>query len=163
MIEAFLIAMQVAGLVSSYMGAQKQQKIINMGRKLEEAQFKFNMEAIKTESAEQSLMQMKQLRKNIGSQIVMNAARGNRGGSSAWSIEESFTNFNNDERVRRLNLLSKEAELRGGYVLAGLKSTQASTEIDQKLAGKFFETGFNIASGFSGTGQQGKTTFNWGY
>jgi hypothetical protein len=137
---AFLLSMQAAGLVSSIFGARSQDKYIKLGRKLEQEQYTTNLQAIKLESAEASLDEMKQLRQNIGSQIVTQAARGNRGGSSYSGISKASNAFDQDERTRRMNLLAKESELRANHVLSGLHSLQSETQLGQSLTKDFLNT-----------------------
>ncbi len=137
---AFLLSMQAAGLVSSIFGARSQDKYIKLGRKLEQAQYSTNLEAIKLQSAEASLDEMKQLRQNIGTQIVTQAARGNRGGSSYAGINESAKNFDSDERTRRMNLLAKESELRANHVLSGLHTLESETQLGQSLTSTFLNS-----------------------
>src|SRR6185503_461650 len=131
--SAFLLSMQAAGLVSSIFGSKSQEKYIKLGRELEQNQYSANLEAIRLQSAESSLDEMKQLRQNIGTQIANNAAKGNRGGTSYTGIQKSSTNFNKDERSRRMNLLAKESELRANHVLSGLHSLQSETQLGQSL------------------------------
>jgi hypothetical protein len=137
---AFLLAMQAAGLVSSVFGAKSQEKYIKLGRKLEQEQYTTNLEAIRLQSADASLDEMKQLRQNIGSQIAIQAARGNRGGSSYSGISKSVNTFDNDERKRRMNLLAAESELRANHVLSGLHSLQSETQLGQSLTKDFLNT-----------------------
>ena len=137
---AFLLSMRAAGLVSSLFGARSQDKYIKLGRKLEQEQFTTNLEAIKLQSAEASLDQMKQLRQNIGAQIATQAARGNRGPVTFAGINEASKNFNEDERTRRMNLLAKESELRANHVLSGLHSLQSETQLGQSLTSTFLNS-----------------------
>jgi hypothetical protein len=130
---AFLLAMQAAGLVSSFFGAKSQQKTIELGRKLEKEQFETNLQAIKLQSSEGSLEEMKLVRQNIGSQIAANAAKGNRGGSSYAGISKSVNTLDKDERTRRMNLLAKESELRANHILSGLHTNQSETQLGQSL------------------------------
>ncbi len=174
MIGAFLLAWQAAGLVTSLFAAKSQYKTIETGRRLEQEQFSTNMEALKLQSAEASLDEMKQVRQNIGSQIVTNAARGNRGGSSYWGIEQSSTSLAKDERTRRMNLLAKESELRSSHILSGLHTNQSETQLGQSLMKDIFNT-IPISSGLdtlfnSGKKKAGNTAtgntggnFSWGY
>lgn len=138
--SAFLWSMQAAGLVSSIFGAKSQGKYIKLGRQLEQEQFQTNLDAIKLESAESSLDEMKSLRQNISSQIVNNAAKGNRGGSSYNGINEASNNFENDERKRRMNLMAKESNLRANNVLSGLHTLQSETQLGQSLTSSFLNT-----------------------
>lgn len=137
---AFLLSMQAAGLVTSLFNAHSQDKYIKLGRKLEQEQYTTNLQAIKLESAEASLDEMKQLRQNISSQIVTQAARGNRGGSSYAGISKASSAFDQDERTRRMNLLSKESQLRANHVLSGLHSLQSETQLGQSLTKDFLNT-----------------------
>ena len=171
---AFLLSMQAAGMVTSIFGAKSKQKFIKLGRQLEQEQFTSNLAAIKLQSAEASLDEMKQLRQNIGSQIVIQAARGNRGPSSIAGINESSRNFESDERTRRMNLLARESELRADHVLSGLHSLQSETQLGQSLTSSFLNsvqtTSLLKPEWFQSTkGQQAKAwknpdeQFSWGY
>lgn len=137
---AFMLAMQAAGFITSIFDAHSKEKMIKLGRKLEQEQFTTNLQAIRLQSAEASLNEMKELRKSIGSQIAIQAARGNRGGSSYAGISESSYNFDSDERLRRMNLLAKESELRAGNVLSGLHTLQSESELGQSLTKGLFNT-----------------------
>lgn len=130
---AFLLAMQAAGLVTSIFSAHNQDKYIQLGKKLEQEQYTTNLQAVKLKSADESLTEMKQLRHNIGSQIVMQAARGNRGGSSYAGINKASNTFESDERKRRMNLLAAESDLRANHVLSGLHTLQSETQLGQNL------------------------------
>lgn len=131
----FLLAMQAAGTVIDWQQTKSKQKLINMGRQLENASFESNLEALKLESSQASLNEMKDLRQNLGSQIAMQAARGTATGvGSSMSLQQkSFNTFNQDERTRRLNLLSQEANLRANNVLSGLHTLQSETQLGQQL------------------------------
>lgn len=137
---AFLLSMQAAGLVSSIYGAHSQDKYIKLGRKLEQEQYSTNLEAIRLQSSEASLDEMKQLRQNIGTQIAVQAARGNRGGSSYAGISQASHAFDSDERTRRMNLLSKESELRANHILSGLHSLQSETQLGQSITSSVINT-----------------------
>jgi len=137
---AFLLAMKAAGLVTSFFDTQSKENTIRMGRQLEQEQFTTNLQAIRLQSAENSLDEMKQLRQTIGSQITINAARGNRGGSSYAPISEASNNFNQDERTRRMNLLAKESELRANHLLSGFHSLESETQLGQSLTKQTLDT-----------------------
>ncbi len=172
--SAFLLAMQAAGLITSIFGAKTQDKFIKIGRKLEQEQYTTNLQAIKLQSAEDSLAEMKQLRQNIGSQIATQAAKGNRGGVSYAGINASSNAFESDERTRRLNLLAKESELRANHVLSGLHSLQSESQLGQALTKQFFDT-FQTSTLLGPFGDKKKAAagatnkwvdpdnFNWGY
>lgn len=137
---AFLMAMQAAGLVSSAYSYKNKVGQIKLGRQLEQEQFTTNLQAIKLESDQQSLMAMRQLRKNIGSQEAANAALGRSGGSAYSGIAESYKSYNEDERTRRLNLLAKESQLRAGNVLSGLHTLESETRLGQELTSQILNT-----------------------
>jgi len=169
---AFLLSMQAAGLVTSVFGYKSQKDTIDLGRKLEQEQFKTNLEAIRLESTQASVAELKQVRQNIGAQIVVNAARGNRGGSSYLGIEQTKSAYNNDERVRRMNLLAKESSLRAANVLSGLHTLQSETQLGQNLMKDIFNTiplSAGIDSLFNNKKKSNTATsntggnFNWGY
>lgn len=171
---AFLLSMQAAGLVTSLYGKQSQFKMIQTGRQLEQEQFTTNLEALRLESAQSSLNELKQVRQNIGAQIVANAARGNRGGSSVLGIQKSVSNFNSDERTRRMNLLAKESQLRAANVLSGLHTLQSESELGQSMLKEFLNT-IPVSSGIDSLFKSGKGkassnatgntggAFSWGY
>lgn len=165
----FLMAMQAAGLITSFFGNQSKQKTINLGRKLENEQFTTNMQAIKLQSAQGSLDEMKQVRQNIGSQIAINAARGNR--NTFGGINETTSNFEKDERYRRMNLMAKESELRAAHILSGLHTLESETQLGQNLAKDFFNT-IPISSLFNSEKKKTSSNsasantggiFSWGY
>lgn len=168
-ITAFLYAMQASGLVVSAYSANNQQKLIKMGRQLEQNQFETNLEAIRLEAADQSLNELKSLRQNVSSQIVMDAARGNRAGPSAWGATEARSSFENDERKRRLNLLGKENQLRAGNIMAGFDILRSETQLGQNLTKDVMNTipTTSLLNDFSKKEKpKAKTdseTFNWGY
>lgn len=139
--SGFLLGMQAAGLVLDYTAMKSNLSLIRKGRELENAQFNSNMEAIQLESAQASLNQMQDLRANVATQIAQNAARGISSGSMLGygKINKSEHNFNEDERTRRLNLLTKEASLRATNVLSGLHTLQSETQLGQQ----FFSNALN--------------------
>lgn len=171
---AFLLSMEAAGLVTSLFGAHSQQKTIAIGRKLEKEQYTTNLQALRLESTQSSLDELKLVRQNVGAQIAANAARGNRGGSSYLGIQESVSNYENDERRRRLNLLAKESQLRAGHILTGLHTLQSETQLGQSLLKDFFNA-VPVSAGldklFNGSKKKASNNangnagndFNWGY
>lgn len=139
-LDGFLLAMQAAGAIYNINEARGQKKLIQMGRALEQAQFETNLEAARTEAAEASLAELQQLRQNIGNQIAINAARGtsSASGSAATSLQSSERTYAKDEKARRMNLLTKENDLRAGNVLSGLHTLQSETKLGQSLTNQIF-------------------------
>ena len=116
--EAILLSMQAAGMIVDWVGQKNQIQSSRMGNQLEMAGIEANLEQTRLQSADQSLQAMKTLRQNLGTQTVMYAARGQR--ANPLSSIQSTSNFNADERTRRMNLLSKESQLRAGKILSGM-------------------------------------------
>jgi hypothetical protein len=139
-LDGFLLAMQAAGAIYNINEARGQHKLIQTGRNLEQAQFQANMEALRVESSEASLNELQQLRQNIGMQIVINAARGTStaNGSAARSLYNSEQTYGKDEKARRLNLLTKQNQLRAGNLLSGFQTLQSETKLGQSLTDQIF-------------------------
>jgi len=135
----FLLSMQAAGLVFNMNDAKNKHQMIQTGRDLEKAAIDTNLEALNYDYQQSSLAAMKQLRENIGTQIVTQAARGTDSGSGSALIlnQKSISNYNADEQTRRMNLLAKEANLRASNVLSGLHTLQSETELGRATAKEF--------------------------
>ena len=84
---------------------------------------------------------MKALRHNLGSQAAIQAARGTaaNAGSAATIRNESVSNFNDDARARRMNLLGREAGLRANMVLTGMHQLTSETQLGQTMTKRFFD------------------------
>lgn len=117
-----LLAMQAAGMITDYWGMKEQQRYSRMGQKIEQAGMEANIYSTRAETEDASLQAMQELRKNLGSQIAVFAARGTStsAGSAASIFNESIGNFNTDERMRRLNQLSRENQIKGQGVVSSL-------------------------------------------
>lgn len=122
---ALLLAMQAAGMITDLIGTRNQANLMNLGMKVQQAGIEANIEQNKLETADASLQAMKQLRQSLGTQIAVYAARGTStaAGSAATTLNESFTNFNADERMRRLNALGKETGMRGQGLISRLQNS----------------------------------------
>lgn len=137
MTEAFLLAMQAAGMVVDYIGTRGQIEQGRMGAKLEQAGIEANLQLTRLQSADESVNAMKELRQNLGTQAVMFASRGTRG--NPISAVTSVGNFQADERTRRMNLLGKEANLRAGKILSGLHQLTSETQLGQSMTNRFLQ------------------------
>ena len=137
-----LLAMQAAGMITDYFGARNQQEMMNMGMKVQQAGFEANLAETRLESQNESLESMKQLRQTMGSQLAVFAARGtNPGAGSAQSVlNESVGNFNADERVRRLNLLGRENQLRANTAMSRLQNSSDISKLWQGFSSRSFNT-----------------------
>jgi hypothetical protein len=138
--DAFLLSMTAAGALIPTIQAGQNQKLIKMGRELEQSAIETNLEALRAQSSQGSLEAIKQLRENVANQIAINAARGvsSGAGSGAGAIQKSESNFGQDEKTRRLNLMVKEGELRASNVLSGLHTLTSETQLGQSLTKQIF-------------------------
>lgn len=124
---AFLYAMQAAGAIQRY-------SQIRQSQKLENAQFNANLESLRLTAAQESLAEANQLRQNIGSQIAWNAAHGGGGGSITNSIGQSVSAYQQDERIRAINLLAQENQLKGQNLLSMLDAKNKKRKIVEGFA-----------------------------
>jgi len=133
---AFLLAMQAAGMITDYMGTQNQQRISDYGAQLQQAGIQANIEQTRLETEDESLQALKALRQNLGTQSAVFAARGTNpgAGSAVVFMQENLNNFNADERTRRMNLLGKENQLRGGASIASLNQQSENSKMWQSFS-----------------------------
>lgn len=164
--DAFLLSMQAAGAIFSIKQAKGQQKLIKMGRQLEQAAFESNLENLRAQNAESSLASMQELRSNVSAQIALNAARGSSSGagSGLTGIQTSERTAAADEKARRMNLLTKENELRASNVLSGLHTLESETKLGQSLTGKLFDLlpASSLPNLFGGGKKSSKTKSGYG-
>src|SRR5271165_512932 len=118
----FLLALQAAGMVFDFFGKQNQIAMSKLGAQVEQAGIDANIQTSRLQAEDASLQSMRQLRKNLGTQAAILAARGTRPGTqnSVLAMNESVGNFNADERMRKINQLGNEAQLKAGKVLSTL-------------------------------------------
>jgi len=128
---ALLLAMQASGMVVDWLGTRNQADLMKMGQKINQAGLEANLELTRVESADASLQAMKNLRKTIGSQAAVFAARGTRTGvgSALTMSNELIGNFSSDERMRRMNLLSRENALKAGGTISKLNQNGETTKL----------------------------------
>jgi uncharacterized protein YukE len=157
---ALLLAMQASGMVVDYIGSRNQNTMTNMGMKVEQAGIESNIYQTRLETEDASLQSIKQLRQTLGSQIAVFAARGtSTGGGSAISLlNESVSNFNSDDRMRRLNGLGKENQLRGGAALSRLQNASDVSKLWQGFASRTINRFPSSVAGW----KQGMTDFKQG-
>lgn len=122
MSPALLLAMQASGMVVDWLGKNEQVKLGRIGAQIEQAGITANIAQSRLEAEDASLQSLKQLRQNLGTQAAVFAARGVRSGAgNALSfMTESVSNFKADERMRKINQLGREAELKAGSTLSKL-------------------------------------------
>lgn len=138
---ALLLAMQAAGMVTDYFGMREQQRLGNMGYKVQQAGINANIYQTRLETEDASLQAMINLRKNLGTQLAVQAARGTStsGGSAVSLFQESIGNFNSDERMRRINQLGRENELKAGGSIAKLNQTATNSKLWSSFASRSLE------------------------
>lgn len=128
---ALLLAMQAAGMVVDYIGTKNQAEMAKMGYKINQAGMEANLYQTRAETENASLQAMIELRKNLGSQIAVQAARGTStgAGSSLALFNESISNFSADERMRRINQLGRENEIRAGKTISSLNQQSENSKL----------------------------------
>jgi len=131
----FLLAMQAGGMVFDWIGKQEQIRINKMGAQMEQAGIDYSIAATRLESENASLQEMQDLRKNLGSQAAIMAARGVRAGTSTGALlaNESVGNFNADEKMRKLNLMGNEANLRAGKLMSKLHESSYESKVKNEF------------------------------
>jgi hypothetical protein len=139
--SAFLLSMQAAGVVTSIWQNKGAQKQIQLGRALEKASLDANLAANNFEFQESSLASMQALRQNLGTQAVMQAARGNAAGteSAVGAQQKSISATSGDIEAKRMNMLSKESSLRAANILSGQHTLKSETELGRSMSKDIFE------------------------
>lgn len=158
---ALLLAMQAAGMVTDYFGAQYQSQLGKMGLKVQQAGINANIYQTRLETENESLIAMQQLRKNLGTQIAVQAARGTStsGGSAVALFNESIGNFNSDERMRRLNQLGRENELKAGGSIAKLNQQSTNAKLWSSFASRSLQRFGTSADYWYAGGKQTNKSF----
>lgn len=159
-----LLAMQASGMIVDFFGAKSQAEMMDMGMKVQQAGIEANIMQTRLETQNASLNSMVELRKNLGSQIAIQAARGTStvGGSSAsLFLNESVGNFNADEQTRRLNSLGKENQLRAGAAISRLQNSSDTSKLWQGFATRTINRFPTSLSGWQELGRQAKQGFGF--
>lgn len=129
---ALLLAMQAAGMVVDYLGTKNQQDFADMGAKVQQAGIEANIYQTRLESEDASLQALKGLRQNLSAQAAVFAARGGR--PTIGALTQSVGEFKADERMRRMNLIGKENELKAGGTISKLNQAGANTKMWQSFS-----------------------------
>lgn len=118
----FLAAMWAAGAVSDYIGTRNSIDTAKQGQALQYNEIQKQIQLARLASTEASLSGMIQLRQNLGSQAAIFAARGQRQGQGTTALfpNTSIGNFNADERVRKINDMVTESQLRTNQKISKL-------------------------------------------
>lgn len=110
---AFLLAAQAAGMAIDYLGTLSSSQEAKQAAALKRREIEKQIMYSRIATADESLRAMQGLRKNLGSQMAMFAARGVAPGpSTALFTTESLSNFGADERIRKINQAMTESQLR---------------------------------------------------
>lgn len=135
---ALLLAMQASGMIVDWLGTRNQAEIAKMGANLQQAGITANIEQTRLETEDASLQALRQLRQNLGTQAAIFASRGTNSGagSAVLFANESVGNFKSDERMRRMNLLSKETSLKAGGAIAKLNAQGENTKLWSSFASR---------------------------
>lgn len=135
---ALLLSMQAAGMITDYFGTSSQAEMAEKGAMLQQAAIGANLQQVRLEAEDESLLALKKLRQTMGTQIALFAARGTSpGAGSALSlVTENISNFNADERMRRLNLLGRENALKGEGLLSRLNQQSNNAALWQGFASR---------------------------
>ncbi len=157
MLQFALLAMQAAGMVTDWFATSQQVEMGRMGAQVEQAGISANIELTKAQAADASTQAMVRLRQSLGSQIAMQAARGNAaaGGTYTSLLNESESNFNADERTRRINLLSREAELKAQSTMSKLHENASENSLWGGAIKRSINT-IGVSSLFDDSGSSGK-------
>ncbi len=142
-------------MIVDYMGAKNQQEQMQLGMKLQQAGFEANQKELQAQVAEESLNDMKKLRQTLGTQIAMNAAAGRKtgAGSALLSFNESISAFNADERIRKMNVLGKNNQLKANMAISRLQNSSDISKLWQGFGGRTIN---RFPSSYSGWQQANK-------
>ena len=118
-----LLAMQAAGMVVDYLGTKNQQDFAEYGAKIQQAGMDAQLMQTRLEAEDASLQGLRSLRQQLGTQAAIFAERGTRSGAGTAALftNEAVSNFNADERTRRINLLGRKNELKGQKAISILQ------------------------------------------
>lgn len=156
---ALLLAMQAAGMITDWLGVQNQNELGEMGAKIQHAGVEASIEQTRLESADASLQAMQNLRKTLGAQAAIFAARGTKSGAgnTLEILTESIGNFNADERMRRINTMGRINQIKAGGLIGDLNASGARSkrwnEFGQRTINRFPSSKQGWEQGISDTKQ----------
>lgn len=148
-------------MVVDYLGTKQQAEMSAMGAKLQQAGIEANIYQTRLETEEASLASMQKLRQNMGTMIATMAARGTKAGAgSALSLmTEGVGNFNADERVRRLNQMGREGQLRGNKAISALTERADNSKLWQGFSQRTINRFPSSVSGWQEYGKAAGQSF----
>lgn len=140
-LEIFLLSMQAAGAIGDMIGTDSQQRVLRKGAQLQQENIATSIEEQRLASSLAAVDAMKALRQVLASQRAIFGARGTNPGAGSAAIvgATSVHEHGVDERIRRMNLLSREHNLRAQSSLAGLHALAGETQLGQALSNRLFE------------------------
>jgi hypothetical protein len=158
---SFLLALQASGMVIDFFGSLTQKRLGDMAYKIQQQGIEANIYQTRLETEDASLQAMQQLRKNMGTQMAVMAARGTStaAGSALAISNEGLSNFNTDERMRRLNQLGRENELRAGGSIAKLNQSAQNSKLWQSFASRTLNRFPTSPYGFGGKSSNPNRSF----
>lgn len=118
-----LLAAQAAGMIFDYFGTQSQNEMAQEAAERQQEAIGTSIAVTRLQTEDASLRALVQLRQNLGTQAAIFAARGVRAGTGTSVIagNESVSNFNADERMRRMNQLMNEKRLQAGLDISKMQ------------------------------------------
>lgn len=137
----FLLSLQAAGAIGDIIGTRAQAKTLRRGAEVEQANISNRITEEQLGASLSAVDSMKALRQTLASQRAIFAARGTNpsAGSAVATQNLSLNEASADERIRRVNLLSREATLRANSTLAGLHALAGQTQLGQSLSQRLFQ------------------------
>jgi len=137
---SFYVAMQAAGAIGSFLDTQSRIQMLQLGKSVDDAMYNANMATIEANAAKGSQASMDALRENLGTQLVVQAARGTGGGGTAGALaNKSVKSTQEDLAQGRLNLMAQKANLKTQHIKSGLEVLASETQLGQQFRKEVFD------------------------
>jgi hypothetical protein len=142
MMDFFSIGLWAGGLALDLFQTEQSYSVLEAQREAERAGIEQTISQIRLQTEQSSLDEMIQLRKTIGQNIALNAAKGRATGiGSAFFVSKQFEKqFAKDERTRDINRLIAETNTKARGVMSELNRTEKQIGITDKLTRDIFQT-----------------------
>ena len=133
--------MQAAGAIGDIIGTGSQQKVLRRGAELQQANIENSIAEQQLAASLAAVDSMKALRQLLATQRAIFGARGQNpgAGSAAIATGTAVHEAGVDERIRRMNLLAREHNLRAQSSLVGLHALAGETQLGQQLSQRLFQ------------------------
>jgi hypothetical protein len=136
--QAIMMAAGMGLQIFGTFGSGTDRRLASTGEKLDQSILDYQLEALKTKFAVESLDSMIDLRKTLGAQIARDAAMG-RGGASAYAIgQASVAAQARDEKFAQFNLTGQELSLKSQKLQKDIANMQGKQQKETKLIGELF-------------------------